>query len=189
MPPIENLIDELAACTINQVGHRPPPPVVGDALPGAEHIEFLATEVAVQLSNGGRLESREGTGSDNGRYLHFLDGTATAALLDEAHPRLISGSFSGCLFRVYAHEGQVYCMHIARSGSAPDAVTNEVNAYAAARGWRLCLEIPTAGMTGGNYKEVMIAAELSGNTVRAAVLKIDGNGGILLEGAARHAEL
>jgi hypothetical protein len=81
----------------------------------------------------------------NGFLLSFEDNYSTIATLTRAHPYVVGGGYSGCLYSVY-HDGhsEFKCVHTPRPLTAKlDAYVEGIRAYARDRHWTLVHEVST----------------------------------------------
>lgn len=190
MPSIANLINDLADASIVGIGAKPPSNEESKfgTVSSECRIEYSSVHMKAEITPSNRLSCQSALNSPdfNGNYLHFKDGTITIAEMDEKHPIVASGNFSGCTYKVFkTGDGtalkagdKIICAHIARP-SGPDA--NELVAlmdkYAKQNKWIQLQEIKTAGyIEVNNCSELFIVSRLKDENIESIMLKLDRTG-------------
>ncbi len=152
----------------------------------AHQLKHSAVHMKATISATNRLGMVEAPNSIdfNGNYVHFADGWATAGTMDINRTLVISGNFSGCLWRIY-REGvsggglsDVFkCVHIARpAGEQSDAIVALVTAYATGAGWTLIQEVPSAGYAPPKGEVIMVSRMTHNRTIDTVRLEINNTG-------------
>lgn len=193
MPSIATICADLNAGTVTGVGSKPDS---GDTnamsvISATHNLKHLSVHMKATITPGGRLScvGAERSSDFNGNYVHYADGFATAGAMDMNRPLVVSGNFSGCLWKVYrappegVTDGRYAgykCVHIARPGGAnSDALVIKVNAYAQTAGWTEIHAVPTAGFL-PPQGEIMMVTQFFPN-VRIDTVRLQiSNAGIIV---------
>ena len=109
----------------------------------------------------------------NGRYIGFKDKGALMAPMDDKHKYLVSGNFSGCVFKLFqTADGDIIGAHIARpKGEESEATVKRTADFAALNKWTEILAVPTRGMVDGRrVTDVFVIAERASTGVEGIAL-------------------
>jgi hypothetical protein len=184
MPSIATLVDDFHAGTVVGVAAMPPNLNSQDTtISGTCRVKYNYVNVVAALSGTNRLSCTSTSGNNaNGNYLFFEDDWSTVADMDAAHPIVVSGKFSGCMWKVYrTGVGQYKCVHIARpGGTESDALVNLISQGTAVQhSWLEVQSIATAGMIQpGLTNEVFLVSQyLPGtNRIKSVALAVSNQG-------------
>jgi hypothetical protein len=185
MPSIATLVDDFHAGTVVGVGGMPDSnTAVENEISGTCRVKHKYSDAAVTLSGTNRLTCAPAPNGAqvNGRYLFFQDDWTTAVDMDATHPIIVSGKFSGCMWKVFrTGVGQYKCVHIARPGGAgSDALVNLVSQGTAVQHqWVEVQTIPTAGMIQpGVTNEVFLVGQYFPGTgrIKSVALAVNSQG-------------
>lgn len=180
MPSIASITQDLNNRSIVGMAAKPAP------LPGSANINVISAPCKIEnfsvlmkatLTGSNRLSCAEAVGLDfNGNYLHFKDNCSTIANMDVNRRLVVSGNFSGCMYKIYnTGNGAFKCAHIARpAGAGANSLVQLMDIYAGQQHWPTVRAVPTAGLIGvNNCAEVIIVSYLITNkrieTVRLQV--------------------
>ena len=184
MPSIDTIVQDINSGTIVGVGAKPPPNIANSttSVISAPHkIKYFSELMKATISPTNRLACDPAQGLDfNGNYLHYADGFSTIANMDVNRRLVVSGNFSGCMYKIFdAGQGAFKCAHIARPGGAnSDSLVQLIDIYAGQYGWTPIRSIPTVGLIGTNgCKEVIVLSRLITNTrIETARLQVNNQG-------------
>ena len=191
MPSIATIIADLMNDGVTGIGAKPPSndENVHSKISDANRIKHSAVHIKASISPTNRLTMASAMMSldFNGNYVHFADGWATAGTMDINRTLVISGNFSGCLWRIYrvppdgaaagAASDVFKCIHIARPGGAQsDAVVALVTAHATAAGWTLMQEVPSVGFIPPQGEVMMVSRMTHNRTIETVRLQISNMG-------------
>ena len=184
MPSIATLVDDFHAGTVVGVGAMPPNLNAQDStISGTCRVKNNYVNMVAALSGTNRLGCTSSNGQNtNGNYLFFEDDWSTVAEMDATHPLVVSGKFSGCLWKVFrSGVGQYKCVHIARPGGAEsDALVDLITQGTAVQHqWVEIQAIPTTGMIQpGVTNEVFIVSQYLPATgrIKSVALAVNNQG-------------
>jgi hypothetical protein len=181
MPTIATLASDLINRAVAGIGAKPAPAHegLGITVSAACRIQYYQEDVLLSFSAANRLNCAASDRLNfNGIYLHFKDKWSTIADMDVNQRIVVSGNFSGCVFKIYragAGAGLFKCAHVARpSGPGQDSGVQLMDIYAGQQHWPMIRAVPTDGLIGHNgCSEVVLVACLTTNvqidTVRLQV--------------------
>ena len=151
MPSIQTLVADLNNGSI--VGVAAAPDSADENMfrtisaPHAVKYSFVHMKATITAGNRLNMVSALRSIDFNGAYLHYDAAFSTIANMDVNRRIVVSGNFSGCMFKVYRVSPGVFrCAHISRPGVNPDSLLNQMAAYAANEGWTEVRAVPTAGL-------------------------------------------
>lgn len=191
MPSVDTIIADLTNGIITGIGQKPDSghENARSVISATHQLTHSAVHIkaAISATNRLTLASARNSSDFNGNYVHFADGMATAGTMDLNRPLVISGNFSGCLWRIYRApppgmpSGKLYdifkCVHIARPfGAGADAVVAQVTSYATAEGWTLIQEVPSVGFIPPKGEVVMVSRMTHNVQIDTVRLEIDNTG-------------
>jgi len=155
MPSIQNLVADLNNGSIVGVGASPS----SDAetmfrtisATDAVKYSFVHMKAAISAANKLTMASALMSLDFNGSYLHYDAAWSTIANMDVNRRIIVSGNFSGCMFKVYkASPGVFRCAHISRPGGDADRLVGLMANYATSQGWTEVRAVSTVGLIGNN---------------------------------------
>ena len=112
----------------------------------------------------------------NGSYLHYDAAWSTIANMDVNRRIIVSGNFSGCMFKVYQVSPGVFkCAHISRPGTNSDQLVTSMAAYATAQGWTEVRAVPTAGLIGSDGCTGVVCVSYLITNVRIETIRLQIN--------------
>lgn len=182
MPSIQTLVADLNNGSITGLTAKPASDEtnVDSVLSGTCRVKNSFVHMIASISGTGRLNCQAAKKSPNfnGGYVHFEDDWSTVGTLDVNRRLLISGNFSGCLYKIYRSGVGVFKgVHIARpAGVGADALVTLMSDYARQNQWVEIQSVPTVGHipVGG---EVMIVSQLFvGDRIDTIRLQINNQG-------------
>ncbi|KAA6458634.1 hypothetical protein DYQ86_18935 [Acidobacteria bacterium AB60] len=183
MPSIATLVDDFHAGTVVGVGAMPDSTAaVDNDISGTCRVKYKYADSAMALSGTNRLSCAPAPAGANGRYLFFQDDWTTAADMDATHPIVVSGKFSGCMWKVYrTGVGQYKCLHIARPGGAESDLLVQLvtQGTAVQHKWVEVQSIGTAGMIQpGVTNEVFLVSQFVPGTsrIKSVALAVNNQG-------------
>jgi len=185
MPSIATLVDDFHAGTVTGVGGMPDSSTaVENEISGTCRVKYKYSDAAATLSGTNRLScAAAANGAQvNGRYLFFQDDWTTAADMDATHTIVVSGKFSGCMWKVFrAGVGLYKCVHIARPGGAgSDALVNLISQGTAVQHkWVEVQSIPTTGMIQpGVTNEVFLVSQYhpAASRIKTVAIAVNSQG-------------
>jgi hypothetical protein len=184
MPSIATLVDDFHAGTVTGVGAMPANLNSKDNTVSATcRVKYNYVKVVAALSGTNRLSCTSSSGNNtNGNYLFFEDDWSTVAEMDATHPIVVSGKFSGCMWKVYRTGiGQYKGVHIARPGGiGSDALVNLISQGTAVQhSWVEVQSIATAGMVQpGVTNEVFVVSQYlpATNRIKSVALGVNSQG-------------
>jgi hypothetical protein len=182
MPSIQTLVADLNNGSIPGIGGKPASNAtnVESVLSGTCRVKNSFVHVIASLSGAGKLSCQAAATSPNfnAGYVHFEDDWSTVGTLDVNRRLLISGNFSGCLYKIYRSGVGVFKgVHIARpAGVGANALIQLMADYALQNQWVEIQAVPTVGQipVGG---EVMIVSQMFvGDRIDTIRLQINNQG-------------
>lgn len=122
--------------------------------------------------------------SFNGSYLFFEDDWSTVANMDVHRLLVVSGKFSGCMWKVFRTQQHQYkCVHIARSGGpGANALVNLVtNGTAVNNQWVEVQSMQTGHLIGGGANEVVVVSQYfpAHQRIDSIALALNNNGQVV----------
>lgn len=149
------------------------------ALSISHAVKYKYCNAAITVSGANRLTCTRATSINiNGTYLFFEDNWTTVCRMDALRPIVVSGSFSGCLFKIFRGGGAFYAAHIARPNITPDANVVLIDDYADQKGWTEVQQVPSSGVI-ANYdaaNTVIMVSEYNGNSIDTVRLAVNNLG-------------
>lgn len=147
-------------------------------------VKYNSVHMNASISPTNRLEcvGAATSLSFNGNYLFFQDDWSTVANMDINRRLVVSGKFSGCMWKVFRSDqaGLFKCVHIARpAGAAANTLVTLISgAYAPQNQWVEIQSISSVGHIGVNgCVEMFVVSQLFPNDrIDTALLDINNQG-------------
>ncbi len=179
MPSIQNLVADLNNGSIAGVGASPSSDDENlfRAISAPQKVKYSFVHMKASL-NGNRLSMASALRSIdfNGSYLHYDAAWSTIANMDVNRRIIVSGNFSGCMFKVYKVSPGVFkCAHISRPGTDSDKLVGMMAAYANSEGWTEIRAVPTVGLIGNNGCSGIICVSYLITNVRIETIRLEIN--------------
>jgi hypothetical protein len=182
MPSIQTLVADLNSGAVTGLAAKPASDEtnVDTTLSGTCRVKNSFVHIIASLTGTGRLHCQAAKTSlnFNGGYVHFEDDWSTVGTLDVNRRLLISGNFSGCLYKIYRSAPGVFKgVHIARpAGTGANALVQLMTDYARQNQWTEIQAVPTVGFIPAQG-EVMIVSQLFvGDRIDTIRLQLNNQG-------------
>lgn len=175
------IVADLANRATIGLGAAPMGHLATDTDVSASHaVKYRYCHASITVSGTNRLSCAAASTIDiNGSYLFFEDNWATVCRMDNLRSIVVSGAFSGCMFKVYRGGGAFFAAHIARpAGVGADANVTLMDDYAEQKGWVEVQQVPTSGVIAANpgATTVALVSELIGNNIDTVRLALNNMG-------------
>lgn len=186
MPSIQNLVADLNNGSITGIGASPSSDdenlfrSISDT--HSVKYSFVHMKAAISAANKLTMASAMNSIDFNGSYLHYDAAWSTIANMDVNRRIVVSGNFSGCMFKVYKVSPGVFrCAHISRPGTDSDRLVGLMATYATSQGWTEVRSVPTVGLIGTNGCSGIICVSylITNVQIETIRLQINSNGGIV----------
>jgi len=186
MPSIQNLTADLNNGSIVGVGQAPSSDDENNwrviSAPDGIKYSFVHIKAAISGANILTMANALRSIDFNGSYLHYDAAYSTIANMDVNRRIIISGNFSGCMFKVYKVSPGIFkCAHISRPGTNSDRLVGLMTTYATNEGWTEIRSVPTAGLIGNNgcTGVVCVSYLITNVQIETVRLQIDSHGRIV----------
>jgi hypothetical protein len=182
MPSVDTFVVDLRKAAIKRIGKNPNPSGGKEVKLSEKHfVKYMYTDVLVSL-DGDKAHFVKAKESEpqNGRFLHYYEAVCAIAELDEEHPIVASGGFTGCAYHVYTTpEKKVVCAHISRPLPDTEKYVKAMEEYAGKKHWTKCVSLVTTGLVKGECNGVWCVSQRVKGAVESVMLLIDKTGGII----------
>jgi hypothetical protein len=179
MPSIATVVADLQNGSINSIGQIPrnDQTTMDKEISLTTRVMYFFCHINASIA-GTKLHCTAAASgpSFNGSYLHYKDDWSTVANMDVNRPLVVSGNFSGCMWKVFRsdQQGLFKCIHIYRGGTGSDTLVNLVTGgHAVTQKWTEIQALPTAGRIVGAVKGVVVVSQLFSNRIDTALLDLD----------------
>jgi len=178
MPSIQNLVADLNNGSIVGVGASPSSDDENmfRAISAPHQVKYSFVHMKATISGTNKLTMASALSSIdfNGSYLHYDAAWSTIANMDVNRRIIVSGNFSGCMFKVFKVSPGVFkCAHISRPGQDSDRLVGLMDAYAASEGWTEVRAVPTVGLIGNNGCSGVICVSYLITNVRIETIRLE----------------
>ncbi|HEY1930996.1 MAG TPA: hypothetical protein VGG99_03205 [Acetobacteraceae bacterium] len=183
MPSIQNLVADLNNGSIVGVGASPSSDDENmfRVISATDKVKYSFVHMKASISGTNKLVMASALRSIdfNGSYLHYDASWSTIANMDVNRRIIVSGNFSGCMFKVYkASPGVFKCAHISRPGTDSDRLVGLMAHYATSEGWTEIRAVPTVGLigTGGCTGIICVSYLITNTQIQTIRLQINSQG-------------